>query len=207
MSPWGARLEVILASSSAHKLAEYQAIFAGSPVILRPAPNSTRDLAIEESGATYRENARVKAQGYARALGRWALADDSGLEVDALGGQPGVRSHRFAGPSAGDVHRNQHLLGLLAGVPAARRTARYRCVVAVARPDGVVAFETEATCEGVIAILPRGAQGFGYDPLFEFAGSTRTMAELTPAEKNSLSHRGKAGLAARRFLEAFPTDR
>jgi XTP/dITP diphosphohydrolase len=129
---------------------------------------------------------------YARASGLPTLADDSGLEVDALSGAPGVRSARYAGPGAGDADRYQKLLDALAKVPEGRRTARFRCVVALARPDGTVR-TGEGRCEGQIGWAPRGEHGFGYDPVFIVDGfDGQTMAELAPEVKNRVSHRARA---------------
>nr|MBO2469859.1 non-canonical purine NTP pyrophosphatase [Bacillota bacterium] len=120
-----------------------------------------------------------------------ALADDSGLEVDALGGEPGVYSARYAGEGASDAANNAKLLAALEGVPAEKRTARYRCVLALAVP-GMATVTVEGVCEGLIAEQPRGTGGFGYDPLFYLPGRGKTMAELRPEEKNAISHRGQA---------------
>jgi XTP/dITP diphosphohydrolase len=128
------------------------------------------------------------------------LADDSGLEVDALDGVPGVRSARYAGPGASDTDRYRRLLEALADVPAGQRSARFRCVVALAQPDGTT-YTVGGTCEGEIGFVPRGEHGFGYDPIFVVAGyGGRTMAELPPDLKNQISHRARAVLAARPIL-------
>jgi XTP/dITP diphosphohydrolase len=150
---------------------------------------------------TFAENARLKAVAYARACRRWTLADDSGLEIDALLGAPGVRSSRFAGPAATDDDRNARVLVLLAEIPDERRTARYRCAVTICDPDGNVRFESEATVEGRIGHGPRGDGGFGYDPLFIVGPGDTTMAELPGEAKDVISHRGQGGRAARVFLE------
>ncbi len=152
-----------------------------------------------EDSETYGENATRKAGAVARATGLPALADDSGLEIDALDGAPGVRSHRFLGDAATDAERNAQVLALLRHVPDARRTARYRAAVAIASPDGSVRV-FEGTCDGVIASHPRGRGGFGYDPIFVVAGGGRTMAELAPEEKNRISHRARALRAAEPYL-------
>jgi XTP/dITP diphosphohydrolase len=146
---------------------------------------------IEETGETYRENALLKAMEVARVLGVPAVADDSGIEVDALGGGPGPRSARFAGERATDAENLSLLLTRVADVPEAERTARYRCAAACAWPEGQ-AIDVEETCEGLITLEPRGSGGFGYDPVFVPSGYRRTMAELRPSEKNLISHRGKA---------------
>ena len=143
---------------------------------------------VEETGSTFTQNAVLKATAYARYTGELTLADDSGLEVDALGGAPGVLSSRFA-PT--DPERNAKLLDLMKDIPDDRRTARFRCAIAIAEPDGS-AQTCEGTVEGVIAHEPKGANGFGYDPVFYLPDLGKHMAELTSSEKNAISHRGKA---------------
>jgi XTP/dITP diphosphohydrolase len=145
---------------------------------------------IEETGETFEENARTKAETAARSAGTWALGEDSGLVVSALGGAPGVRSARYAGGHGDDAANNAKLLQDLASAPD--RRAHYVCVAALARPNGKVVAVARGTCDGAIASKPRGSGGFGYDPLFLPEGDRRTMAELTPAEKGALSHRGRA---------------
>ena len=191
----------MLASGSAHKLAEFRRVFDGSPVELLSPRNLGCQCEVEETGTTFAENARLKAVAYARACRRWSLADDSGLEIDALQGAPGVRSSRFAGPAATDDDRNTRVLELMADIPDDRRTARYRCVVTVCDPDGNVRYESEATVEGQIGRAPRGDGGFGYDPLFIVGPGETTMAELPGKAKDVISHRGQGGRAARAFLE------
>ena len=147
---------------------------------------------VVEDGDSFAANARLKAVGYAKKLNRWVLADDSGIEVDALDGRPGIYSARYAGPAASDEDNNQRLLGELTGVPLAARTARYVCHVAVADPDGSIRAESHATCGGRIRDEPVGANGFGYDPLFEVVEYHRTFGQLGPAVKRALSHRSRA---------------
>jgi len=144
-----------------------------------------------EDGATFAENARRKALHYAQATGLYTLADDSGLEVDCLGGEPGVHSARYAGTPRDDDANNRKLVAALAGVPVERRTARFRCAMAFARP-GELLIETEGAVAGLIIDEPRGDNGFGYDPHFLIPALGRTTAELPPDEKNALSHRGQA---------------
>lgn len=192
---------VVLASTSPHKLAEFRRLFRGSPVRIAPPADFASPLQVEETGETFLQNARIKAVAYAHACRAWCLADDSGLEVDYLGGAPGVRSARYAGPNASDDTRNRKLLKALGDVPKARRKARFRCAVALAAPDGSIVYTAVRGCEGRIAHEPRGEHGFGYDPLFIVGAGDRTMAELTTDEKNGMSHRGQAARAARRFLE------
>lgn len=149
-------------------------------------------IEVEEIGDSFAANAVLKATKQARHLGRWVLADDSGLEVDALGGAPGVFSARFAGPNATDDDNNRHLLAQLDNLPPERRTARYVCHVAVADPDGTVRAESHGTCRGRIRAAPAGTNGFGYDPYFEVVEYHRTFGELGPTVKQMLSHRSRA---------------
>jgi len=164
---------------------------------------------VHETGATYLENALLKARAVAVAAGVPALADDSGIEVDALGGEPGVRSARLAGEGATDQENLRLLIELIRDTPAERRTARYRCVAVCAWPDGAEVW-TEGTCDGLLQVEPRGSGGFGYDPIFvprqEWPpdGRGRTMAELTPEEKHAISHRGKAFRLLAERLGASP---
>jgi XTP/dITP diphosphohydrolase len=161
---------------------------------------------VEETGASYRDNALLKARATASALRVPAVADDSGIEVDALDGAPGPRSARFAGERATDEQNLHLLIERFASVPADRRTARYRCVAACVWPGGLE-LVTEGTCEGRLIDRPRGSGGFGYDPVFVPESETRTMAELTPDEKNAISHRGQAFRALRKVIEAHLDER
>lgn len=147
---------------------------------------------VEEDGQSFAENARCKASGYARQVGQWVLADDSGLVVDALGDRPGVQSARYAGPGADDAANRQKLLAELADVPLEKRTARFECHLALADPSGVIRAEAAGQCRGRITLAERGQQGFGYDPLFEILEYHRTFGELGPVAKGRLSHRGRA---------------
>lgn len=159
-----------------------------------------------ESGATYIDNARIKAVGGAAATGLPTLADDSGLEVDALGGRPGVHSARYGGPGIDNAGRIARLLAELDGVPEARRGAAFHAVVVLAWPDGRT-IEAEGACRGSIALAPRGSGGFGYDPVFVFPAFGRTFAEVSPAEKARVDHRGRAMAALReRILAACPAS-
>jgi XTP/dITP diphosphohydrolase len=193
-----ARLAV--ASKNAHKLREIARICADWPVEWVTVEQPGVDWPdVEEPFETYAENAIEKAREVAGALGMPAIADDSGIEVDALGGAPGPRSARFAGDNATDAENLAKLLADLTEVAPEERTARYRCVVAVAFPGGDTS-TAEATCEGTIVDEVRGFGGFGYDPAFVPLGETRTMAELTDAEKDAISHRGRAFRAMRERL-------
>jgi XTP/dITP diphosphohydrolase len=187
---------VILASSNAHKLEELQALFGEAGAFsfeLAPSP-----LEVEETGTTFAANAALKAEAYAQAFGLPALADDSGLCVDALDGRPGVYSARYA-PT--DAERIAKLLGELDGVPAAERTAAFVCAMALRFPDGRL-ISVEGRCPGVIVDAPRGQGGFGYDPVFLVPSLGKTFAELTAAEKNAVSHRAIATSRLRGALAA-----
>lgn len=157
---------------------------------------------LEEKGSTFLENAVSKAQMAVKVSGLVTMADDSGLEVDALGGQPGVYSARFAGEPTDDRKNNQKLLQLMKGLSYERRTARFVCAIAIAFPDGRI-YLAEGKCEGVILEESRGSGGFGYDPLFYIPSMEKTFAELNLDEKNSISHRGKALEQAAALLERF----
>jgi XTP/dITP diphosphohydrolase len=192
---------LMLASRNPGKLSELRALLAGDLAIeLVALPANAPE--IEETGATFAENALLKARGIAAWAKEWTLADDSGLEVDALGGAPGVHSHRYAGEHATDADRVAKLLAALQGVPPERRAARFRCAVALAAPDGRT-WTAEGACEGRITQEARGTQGFGYDPVFLLPEAGRTMAELTPEEKNRVSHRARALGAARALLRTL----
>ncbi|GBD28261.1 Non-canonical purine NTP pyrophosphatase [bacterium HR31] len=190
---------IVLATRNEAKSAELQRMLADLPLEVRTLRDYPHVPPLPEEGETYEANARSKALAVARWLNEVALADDSGLEVDYLEGQPGTRSARFLGNDATDEDRNREILRRLEGVPPENRTARYRAVVAVAFPDGRV-YTFEGTCEGAIALEPRGTGGFGYDPIFYLPELDRTVAELNPQEKDLISHRGQAVRKAREFL-------
>lgn len=183
---------MILATNNAHKVAEIRLILSGLSLRLVSLADLGVRLSVPEEEDTYLGNARGKAVAAARRCGTWALADDSGLEVEALGGAPGVRSHRFAGPRAGDRENLALLLAALAPVPPPRR-ARFRAAAALCSPSGEV-YTAEGTWEGEIATSPRGQGGFGYDPVFipRVPRTNRTVAELDAGTKNSFSHRAQA---------------
>ncbi len=195
-------LSIVLASNNHGKLSELRALLSDLPLhvlSVREALGTT--LEVVEDGATFEDNAILKARAVCQATQLLALADDSGLEVDALGGRPGVRSARFAGEHATDAENNAALLRELENVPETERQARFRCVLALLSPFGGAPRLVTGACEGNIARTPRGAGGFGYDPLFLVEGQAgRAMAELTDAEKNQVSHRGKAVRALRPLL-------
>ncbi|HZD18607.1 MAG TPA: RdgB/HAM1 family non-canonical purine NTP pyrophosphatase [Actinomycetota bacterium] len=184
--------QLAIASRNAHKLREIDRICAEWSVEWLTADTHAGPWPeVEEPHDTYLHNAFEKAHAVARALGVPALADDSGIEVDALGGGPGPRSARYAGEDATDAQNLQALVRALKGVPGGGRTARYRCVAAIAWPDGREC-HAEGVCEGTLVARPRGTGGFGYDPLFVPEGWDRTMAELSAEEKDRISHRGRA---------------
>ncbi|MGD0806829.1 MAG: RdgB/HAM1 family non-canonical purine NTP pyrophosphatase [Anaerolineales bacterium] len=185
---------LLVATTNAGKQREYRDLLRELPAEIVFPNDLGITLEVEEDGSTFRENAAKKAVALSRASGLLSLADDSGLEVDALGGEPGVRSSRYAGPGADDPRRRAFLLEKLRGIPAPR-TARFVCVIAIAVPGGGTSF-AEGECRGEITPAERGSNGFGYDPIFQPAGFSRTMAELTPAEKNRISHRARAAEAA-----------
>jgi XTP/dITP diphosphohydrolase len=162
---------------------------------------------VEETGHTFRANASLKATYYATALKSWAMADDSGLVVDALGGKPGVLSARWAainGAGSGDADNNTLLLKQLEDIADAQRTARFMCVLALADPQGRIILTAQDAVEGVMLRGPRGTNGFGYDPLFFIPEMRRTTAELPPDEKHAISHRGKALRRMRELMQRLP---
>ena len=193
---------LLVATRNAHKTAEIAAMLAGIFEVadLRGRPDAPE---VEETGATFGENAALKAEAISAFTGGWALADDSGLEVDALGGAPGVRSARFAGENATDADNNRLLLEKLSALPAAPRTARFRCVLALARAGALVAI-FDGAVEGRVIESPRGPGGFGYDPLFIPDGHDATFGELPAEVKNGISHRSRALAKFRAWLEARP---
>lgn len=203
---------VVVATRSAHKLRELRELLAVPDVDLV----SLDDLGVVgepvEDGATFEANARIKARFAARATGLPALADDSGIEVDALGGRPGVHTRRYAGPTATDPQNNAKLLAALDGLPPSRRGARYVCVLTLAVPDraapgGLRLLSRRGTCRGRIAATPRGSDGFGYDPIFEPAPQPpggRTFGQYSAAEKHAISHRARAARRMADVLRAPP---
>lgn len=190
---------LVIATRNKKKLLELQAILEGLPCQVETLDAHPQAPEVEETGTTFEENACLKAVTVAKALGAWVLADDSGLEVDALGGAPGVYSARYSGAHATDASNRAKLLDALEALPNAARTARFVCVIAVSSPEGEV-FVTRGTCEGRIARAEQGDGGFGYDPLFWLEGLGMTMAELTPEAKHRISHRGKALRKVREWL-------
>ncbi len=186
---------ILLATGNPGKIREFQEMLASDRLQWRSLRDCGPAQTIEEAGQTFRANACLKAQGYARQFNTWAMADDSGLEVDALKGKPGVYSARWAemnGLGRGDADNNATLLRQLEGVDDAHRTARFVCVLALADATGRIVLTTRDAVEGRVLRQPRGANGFGYDPLFMIDALGRTTAELPPQEKHRISHRGKA---------------
>jgi XTP/dITP diphosphohydrolase len=200
--------KLLVGTNNPGKVREYEELLSGLPETLEITFPAQEGLAldVEESGNTFEENARIKALAYAQASGLLSLADDSGLEVDALDGAPGVRSARYAGPAGNDIDRYRKLLDALANVPGGQRTARFRCVVALALPDGTM-YTADGVCEGAIGFAPRGEHGFGYDPIFVVAGhGGQTMAELPPDVKNEISHRARAVAAIQPVLRKLISE-
>lgn len=193
---------LLVGTRNTGKVREIETILGDIPWRLRSLRDFESVEVAAETADTYSENAIMKAQFYARETGLYALADDSGLEVEALGGAPGVFSARYAGANALDADRRKLLLADLAHVPAELRTARFICVVAIASPDGTVVNVSEGACEGTITFEPRGEGGFGYDPLFVPHGFSETFAELADSIKNRISHRARALVQTREVLEA-----
>ena len=201
--------ELLLASQNKGKLAEMRLLLQGLPFhVISPAELGITE-APEETGSTFVENATLKAVHYSRAAERLAVADDSGISVDALDGRPGLLSARFGGEGASDDDRNALLLSKLKGLPPEKRGAHFTCAVAVARPNGSappeVLFQAEEKVHGLIAEAPRGPNGFGYDPIFFFPPYGRTFGEVAHEEKDKVSHRGKAFGRLRAFLEGART--
>ena len=201
-------MELLIASGNPKKLAEIELYLSGTDVrVLSPADiGGIPD--VEEDGSTFAANAEKKAVSAATASGRWALADDSGLEVDHLDGAPGVHSARYAGTHGDDDANNRQLLADLAGLEDPERGARFFCALALARPDGVIEAHFEGTALGQILEERRGSRDFGYDPYFLFTEegfpqTGRGFAELEPDEKSAVSHRGRALAALRDYLSSF----
>lgn len=194
--------ELLIATHNPGKLREFRELLAGTPYHLVGLADVGIEKDIEETGATFEENARLKALAYAEQSGRLTLADDSGLEVESLGGEPGILSKRYAGEGTSDMDRIVFLLHKLSDVPDEKRLARFRCVIVIADAHGNT-WTGEGTCEGKIAYAPRGLNGFGYDPVFLMAEDNymHTMAELPEEEKNRVSHRAHAAEEAKRILD------
>ena len=194
---------LLLATSNLHKLEEFRAIFSDLPLRLLSLRDLQLAIDVEETGTTYAENAELKARAYAQVSHMSTLADDSGLEIDALGGAPGVQSARYLGSEISYEERFRVILEQLKGLPLDQRSARFRCVIALVEPLGNIRM-VEGVVEGVIAEGPRGTNGFGYDPIFFLPELGKTFAELEPEYKNRISHRARAAKSARKLLEDWP---
>ena len=175
---------LVIASGNAGKIREFAGLLEHLPLTVKPQPEG---MEVEETGLTFAENARIKARAVAAATGHWALADDSGLSVDALDGAPGVFSARYAESDPARIARLLQELG-----DTDNRSAYFSAALCIAAPDGSVLVEVEGRCDGVITTTPRGAEGFGYDPIFEVLGTGQTFAEMDRERKKSHSHRGRA---------------
>ena len=205
-------LKLVIGTRNLKKREELVELLKGLPLKLQGIEDYPDLPEVEEDGETFQENAIKKAITVAKLTGEWAVAEDSGLEVDALGGAPGVRSARYTGevlpapggrpPEAAHKENNLKLLKAMEGIPPERRTARFRCVIALANPGGLL-FVVEGQCEGLVSQEARGEQGFGYDPVFYLPGYGKTFAELGPAVKNQISHRAQALKKFRERLREF----
>lgn len=183
--------QIIIATQNKGKAKDFEVLFGPLGYEILTLQDIDKELDIEETGVTFEENAILKAEGVAQILGKPVIADDSGLEIDALNGEPGVYSARYAGGEKSDEANIDKVLEKLSGVPSAQRTARFRCVLAVAVP-GMETKTFSGSCEGMILESRQGTNGFGYDPIFFVPGKGRSMAELAPEEKGAISHRGNA---------------
>ncbi|HEX2988397.1 MAG TPA: RdgB/HAM1 family non-canonical purine NTP pyrophosphatase [Chloroflexota bacterium] len=192
-------MKLLIATNNQDKVREFREILEGLPVeVVTPAELGLQ-LEVEETGTTFAQNAALKARAFHKASGLAALADDSGLEVDALDGEPGVYSSRYAGLPNGEV-KNRFMLQKLEGVPWEKRGARYVCEIAIVDEKGRI-HRCRGTLRGKIALEPKGRGGFGYDPIVYIPSKRKTVAEMSPEEKNAISHRGLAGRRARVILE------
>jgi XTP/dITP diphosphohydrolase len=195
---------LLLATTNKGKAAEYRDLLKDLDFEIVTLDQAGISQEADESYDTFEENARHKSAFYAELGGLLTLADDSGLEVEALNGEPGVRSSRYAGDKATDADRVDFLLNKLKDIPRQKRRARFRCVIAVAQPGGPIQ-TVEGTCDGYISMEPKGLNGFGYDPVFYLPDYDKTIAELLPEIKNRISHRGRAAALALRLLAKMAT--
>lgn len=191
--------KLLIATTNRGKVREYKSLLEDIPFELVSLTDEGIPTIVEETGTTFRENAGLKAKVFAAESRLLTLADDSGIEVDALGGEPGVMSARYAGDDATDAERVAYLLSKMKNVPEGKRTARFRCVIAVAEPGGETEYFT-GECEGIIPFEPAGELGFGYDPVLYIPELGKTIAELGPEVKNRISHRARAAEKARKAL-------
>lgn len=196
-------MKLVVGTYNAGKIKELNEFLAHLPIEIFGLERFVNVRDVEETGATFAENAGLKAKDYARQTGLWALSDDSGLEVVALGGAPGVFSARYAGENTGDTERIEKLLRELAETGDETRRARFVCVMAVADETGKIRFLAEGVCEGKIAPNPRGTNGFGYDPIFVPEGFEQTFGELSSTVKGEISHRARAIKKIIRFFRTF----
>jgi XTP/dITP diphosphohydrolase len=194
-------LKLLLGTNNQAKVREYRSLLPDLDHKLVTLAEQGISVEVEEVGDSLEENARLKATIIAEKSRLLTLADDSGLEVDALGGEPGRLSARYAGENANDAERIAYLLKRMDGVPREKRTARFRCVIALATPEGKVRL-CSGECPGLITLEPRGEHGFGYDPIFYLPELGKTMAELPLEQKNKISHRGRAAREAARVLKS-----
>ena len=190
---------LLLATHNQGKIREFHSLFSGIPYDILSLKDCGISQEVDENGDTYEQNAILKATSMAALSCLLTMADDSGLEVEALGGEPGVRSSRYAGDNKTDAEKIAYVLTKLKAAPDIRRNAQFRCVIAIAEPNGKVELFSGA-CQGFIANEPKGTNGHGYDPIFYIPELKKTMAELTMAEKNLLSHRARAALKAKEWL-------
>ena len=197
------RRKLLLATNNQAKVCEYRSLLENIPLEMVTLAEQGIITVVDEVGESLEENARLKATILAAESQLLALADDSGLEVNALGGEPGRLSARYAGEDASDIDRISYLLSKLTDVPWQKRSARFRCVIAVAAPAGEIAL-CSAECKGMITFEPKGTYGFGYDPVFYLPELSRTMAELPLEQKNRISHRGQAASKVYRLLKNKP---
>ena len=195
--------ELLIATGNAGKLREIRTLLGDLPLTLLTLADFPGIEGVAETGSTFAENAALKALGYARQSGALTLADDSGLEVDALAGAPGVRSARYLGENASYADRISALLAALKDGDDDERSARFVCALVIGLPNQEILYTTQATCEGRIADAPRGSGGFGYDPVFMPHGFTQTFGELPADLKNEISHRGRALVKARQFIASL----
>ena len=199
-------LEILIGTGNRGKVEEIRSVLKDLPLKLRVIADFPGIQKPVESGSSYEENAIIKARAYATQTGLWTLADDSGLEVKSLNGQPGLRSARFGGEGLSDADRTSLLLSELVASDSDERSASFVCVVAIAKPNGEVINVAQGLCEGHIANAPSGGEGFGYDPVFIPSGHQITFAEMPFSIKNVISHRGKALAATREFLARLFVD-
>lgn len=198
--------EIVIATKNKGKALEFEQMFQPFQIQVKTLLDFPEFPEIEETGATFEENAIIKAESVMKETKAMVMADDSGLVIDALDGRPGVYSARYAGPEKDDEANIQKVLRELEGVPLSKRTARFYCALALAIP-GRETITVNGTCEGFITFEKKGANGFGYDPIFFVQGYERTMAELLPNEKNKISHRAKALAKMRTILEQLERER